>query len=103
MGLIDWLTTIVGIGYFGAVEGNPFMAGLVQTNLLAFTAMKLGTAFFIGLLFYGAEKTLNSHVEPKSPNFIKTRFLLRAACLVSISILAFAVVNNVLIVTRVAF
>ena len=99
MGSMDWLTTIVGIVYFGAVEGNPFVANLAQTNLPAFSAIKLGTAFFIGFLFYQAEKTLNSHADAKSKGVTKTRFLLRSAYLASVAFLTFAVVNNVLVVT----
>jgi len=101
MGSMDWLTTIVGIVYFGAVEGNPFVANLAQTNLPAFSAVKLGTAFFIGFLFYQAEKTLNRQMDTKSKNFTKTRFLLGIAYLASVSFLIFAVVNNILVVARV--
>ena len=52
MGYLDWLTTIIGIAYFGAVEFNPVMAQLTQTNLVAFTAVKLTIALFVGLLAY---------------------------------------------------
>jgi len=84
MGSMDWLTTIVGIVYFGAVEGNPFLAGLAQTNLPVFTAIKLGTAFFVGFLFYQAEKTLNRTEDKKSKNFKRMHYLLIAAYLASL-------------------
>ena len=95
------MTTTVGIVYFGAVEGNPFVANLVQTNLPAFSVIKLGSAFFIGFLFYQAEKTLNRQMDTKTKNFTKTRFLLRIAYLASASFLIFAVVNNIWVVARV--
>jgi len=98
MGSMDWLTTIVGIVYFGAVEGNPFLAGLAQTNLPVFTAIKLGTAFFVGFLFYQAEKTLNRTEDKKSKGFARMRYLLIAAYLASLIFLLVAVVNNVLAV-----
>lgn len=98
MGSLDWLTTIVGIIYFGAVEGNPFLAGLAQSNLLVFSAIKLGTAFFVGFLFYQANKTLNQTEDKKSKRFLGTRYLLIGAYLASLVFLLVAVLNNVLAV-----
>ena len=99
---MDWLTTMVGIVYFGAVEGNPFIADLAQTNLPVFTAIKLGTAFFVGFLFYQAEKTLNRTEDKKSKGFARMHYLLIAAYLASLIFLLVAVVNNVLTVAAVA-
>ena len=96
MGSMDWLTTIVGIVYFGAVEGNPFLADIARTNLAAFTAIKLGTAFFVAFLFYQAEKTLNRAQDKESKNFIRVRYLLKGAYMTSIIFLLAAVLNNVL-------
>ena len=101
MGSMDWLTTVVGIVYFGAVEGNPFLSGLAQTNLPAFTAIKLGTAFFVGILFYQAQKTLNRTVDKKSKSFVGMRYLLIGAYLASLIFLLVAVVNNILTVAAV--
>jgi hypothetical protein len=102
MGSLDWLTTIVGIVYFGAVEGNPFMAGLANTNLPAFTAIKLGTAFFVGFLFYLADKTLNQTENKSGKGFVLTRHVLKGAYLASVIFLLFAVMNNVLSVANAA-
>jgi Domain of unknown function (DUF5658) len=52
MGSIDWLTTIIGIFYFGVVEANPFIANIASTSLPAFTTVKLATTIVVGLLFY---------------------------------------------------
>jgi 4-hydroxybenzoate polyprenyltransferase len=98
MGSLDWLTTIVGIVCFGAVEGNPFLAGLASTNLPVFTAIKLGTAVFVGFLFYRADKTLNQAENKSSKGFKRTRLLLKVAFLASAVFLLFAVLNNVLTV-----
>ena len=100
MGSLDWLTTIIGIVCFGAVEGNPFLAGLPRTNLPAFTAIKLGTAVFVGFLFYQADKTLNRAENKSSKGFMRTNYLLRGAYLASVIFLTFAVLNNVLTVAN---
>ena len=92
---LDWLTTIIGITYFGAVEANPFIAGLARTNLYAFTFMKLGTAFFVGFLFYQAEKNLCRAQDKNSRGFTWTRHVLRGAYVGSIVFLLIAVLNNV--------
>ena len=102
MGSLDWVTTMIGILYFGAVEGNPFLAGLASTNLPAFTAIKLGTAVFVGFLFYQADKTLNRTENKSSKNFMLTRYLLKGAYLASAVFLLFAVLNNILTVANVA-
>ena len=102
IGSLDWLTTIIGIMYFGAVEGNPFLAGLANTNLPAFTAIKLSTAFFVGLLFYQADKTLNQTENKSSKGFVLTRYVLKGAYLASVIFLLFAVLNNVLSVANAA-
>ena len=96
MGSMDWLTTIIGIIYFGAVETNPFLAGLASRNLLVFTAIKLGTAVFAGFLFYLADKMLNRAENKHSKGFVLTSFLLKGAYLASVAFLTFAVLNNVL-------
>ncbi len=100
IGSIDWLTTIVGIVYCGAVEGNPFIAGLAQTNLLAFSALKLGTAFTVGLMFYQGEKTLSRNKDRKSRGFTRMRYILRGAYIACFTFLVAAVANNVLIVAN---
>jgi hypothetical protein len=95
MGSLDWLTTIIGIVCFGAVEGNPFLAGLARTNLPVFTVIKLGTAVFLGFLFYQAEKALNNTANQDDKTVMRTRFLLKGAYAASLAFLVFAVLNNV--------
>ena len=102
MGSLDWLTTIVGIVWFGAVEGNPFLAGLTGTNLPAFTVIKLGTAIFVGFMFYQANKTLSGLENKNSKGFVRTRLVLKGAYLASAIFLTYAVINNVLTVINAA-
>jgi hypothetical protein len=100
MGTMDWLTTIIGIAYFGAVESNPFMAGLTSTSLITFTAVKLTTTMLVALLFYNAEKTLFAAPNRTSHTFMLTRITLRVAYIVAATLLLAAVVNNLLVVAR---
>jgi len=98
MGSIDWLTTVIGIAYFGAVEGNPFIASLANTNLAAFTVLKLGTAFFVALLFYQVEKTLDKHQDGNIQNPNGRVYLLRSLQATAVIGLMVAVINNILII-----
>ncbi len=54
VGFSDWLTTLVGIAFFGAAETNPLMLGLVNTNMILFSAVKLSAVVAAGLGFYKA-------------------------------------------------
>ena len=54
LGVFDWLTTIVGILFFGATEANPLMGGLAQSSLLFFSVVKLCAIILSGLAFYKA-------------------------------------------------
>ncbi|MCW4005805.1 MAG: DUF5658 family protein [Candidatus Bathyarchaeota archaeon] len=97
-GSMDCLTTGIGISYFGAVECNPFMAGLVHTNLAAFTLLKLATTLVVVLIFYSARKILASTYDKASKafkighNFIKTAY----AGVIAITLVVVA--NNVLVI-----
>jgi len=100
MGSMDWLTTIIGIVYFGAVEGNPFLAEIARTSLPAFTAIKLSTTIVVGLLFYTAEKTLLKTQDKNSRSFRCTRIILRVAYIAATVFLLIAVLNNLIVVAR---
>ncbi len=102
MGSMDWLTTVIGIVYFGAVEGNPFLSEIARTNLPVFTAIKLGTAFFVAFLFNKAERNLNGAQYKSDRAFVSVRYLLKAAYVASIALLLYAVVNNMMIVLSTA-
>ena len=98
MGSMDWLTTVIGIVYFGAVEGNPFLAGIARTSLPAFTALKLSTTIIIGLLFYNAEKILPRSPDRNAWSYRCARIVLRIGYIVAMALLLAAVVNNLLVV-----
>ena len=97
MGFIDWLTTVVGITYFGATEINPLFASITKTNLLAFSGIKLSATMLIGFLFYKAyaiEKT------PRVTSQFEKRFL-QSGFLLSLMTLTVVVTNNVIAVVGV--
>ena len=100
MGSMDWLTTIIGIAYFGAVEGNPFLADITSTSLLAFTAIKLSTTIIVGLLFYKAEKTLLRTSDKSTWSFKCARVILRSAYIIATALLLIAVLNNLIVVVK---
>ena len=100
MGSIDWLTTIIGIVYFGAVEGNPFLADITQTSLPIFTIIKLSTTLMVGFLFYKAEKTLLRTQDKNTRSFKCTRIILRGAYIAANLFLLTAVLNNLIVVAR---
>jgi len=100
MGSMDWLTTIIGIVYFGAVESNPFLADLVGTSLLAFTAIKLSTTIIIALLFHKADKMLLRTQDKTTRSFRCARIMLRGTYIIATALLLFAVLNNLIVVVK---
>jgi hypothetical protein len=100
MGYMDWLTTIIGIFYFGAVEVNPLFAELTRTNLVAFTAIKLMTTIFVGLFYYLGERMLVRLKDRKSRSFLCARIILRGGYVVVTAILLSAILNNIIIIGK---
>ena len=100
MGSMDWLTTIVGIAFFGAIEANPFLADITQISLPLFTVIKLSTTIMVGLLFYKAEKTLLGTPDKNTRSFKIARITLRAAYISAILLLLSAVLNNLIVVVN---
>ena len=100
VGSLDWLTTVIGITYFGAVEGNPLMAQLTSNNLFLYSIIKLLTTLIIGFIFYKAEKLLST-IQDKNNRFFKlTRAGVRITYTFATIILVVAILNNIFIVTQ---
>ncbi len=100
MGSMDCATTVVGILYFGAVELNPFLTGIVNANLTAFIALKLTTTVFITLIFRQAEKILMQTRNKNSRAFTWAHNLLRAAYVGIVLFLLIVVANNVIVLAK---
>ncbi len=101
MGSMDWLTTIIGIVYFGAVEGNPFLTNVVSSSLPAFTAIKLSTTIIIAFLFHKTDKMLLKTQDKTTRSFRYARLMLRSTYIIATALLLFAVLNNLLVVAQV--
>lgn len=54
VGFLDWLTTVVGIFFFGASEMNPVLSGLTRSSMIMFSFVKLSVVIFVGFAFYKA-------------------------------------------------
>lgn len=100
-GSMDCLTTIVGILFFGAVEYNPFLANITNTNLPAFVAIKLTSTILVALIFQQAEKILMKTHDKNSKSFTRMRYTLRGAYIGATAFLLIAVANNIIAVARV--
>ncbi|MGD0645455.1 MAG: DUF5658 family protein [Candidatus Bathyarchaeia archaeon] len=98
VGTVDWLTTIVGMVFFGATETNPLFAGLTRSNMLIFSIVKLLAVMLAGLVFYIAEtKTkISDQVSP----FAKK--LLNSGYVISIFTLTAVVANNITAIVKIA-
>lgn len=97
IGTLDWLTTFVGVVFFGATETNPLLASLTQTNMLFFSAVKLSAITLTGLAFYKAEtKTkLTSQISPFAKKFLHSGY---AICLLTLTVV---VLNNFAAIVKV--
>jgi hypothetical protein len=95
-GLIDCVTTVVGIVWFGATEGNLLFAAITETNLVAFSGIKLAAAVFVGVLFYKAGSV--DKIEGRSFQ-VGSRFLQVAYSLSLLTMLT-VVTNNVLVAAQ---
>jgi hypothetical protein len=97
MGFIDWVTTVLGVLCFGAAEANPLFSGIVHSNILVYSIIKLSAALLIGFLFYkgyAIEKT------PGLTSHFGTRFL-ESGYYVSLMALTVVITNNVIAVVSV--
>jgi hypothetical protein len=97
MGLLDWLTTVVGVFCFGAVEGNPFLSGLAHTNFLAFSSIKVFVTVFVGFLFYKTDQIKDN----LRSDFNLGKHILNTGYIGSFMILTFVVANNIITVVKI--
>jgi len=97
MGTIDCITTVIGILYHGATELNPFMAGIVSTNIGAFLIVKLATIMIAPSSFVLADKTLRNTQNKGTKTFIFSSKLIKIASASTLVFLAIVVTNNLLV------
>ncbi|MGD0645708.1 MAG: DUF5658 family protein [Candidatus Bathyarchaeia archaeon] len=100
MGSIDCLTTVIGVLYSGAAELNPFMAGIVSTNIGVFLLMKIAATILIAFTYILANRTLMKTQNKTSRSFKYSYKLLKVAYSGIIVFLVIVVANNLLILMR---
>ena len=97
MGLIDCFTTVIGVMYSGAKELNPFMAGIVNTNIGAFLVVKIVATIFIAFTYLLANRTLTKTQNKSSKSFKYSYQFLKIAYVGIMVFMVMVVANNLLI------
>ncbi len=97
MGSIDCLTTVIGVLYFGAVELNPFLTGIISTSIIAFLALKISATFLIGFTYILAKRILNKAHNKESRSFKYSNRLMKVAYAGIVLFLMIVVTNNLTI------
>ena len=69
MGSIDCITTVIGVLYHGATELNPFLAGIVSTNIGAFLVVKLAATMIVASFIYCCKQNVDENPKQKHKNF----------------------------------
>jgi hypothetical protein len=97
LGVVDWLTTIVGIAFFGAKEANPLLAGMTTSSLLLFSFAKLSAVSITGFAFFKAMgmSTGMGQVGGFTARFVYSGYI------VAFFTLAALVVNNMTVIARI--
>ena len=97
MGSIDCLTTVIGVLYSGATELNPFMAGIVSTNIGAFLVVKIAATLLIAFTYFLANRTLTKTRNKSSKSFKYSYKFLKLAYAGIMVFMVIVVANNLLI------
>jgi hypothetical protein len=97
---LDCITTIVGTTFFGAVEQNPLLSGLVNTNIVAFASLKTAVTILVCFSFIQTEKILMKTKNKETRAFSLTSLLLKGAYAGTIVFLFFVVANNILVLLQ---
>jgi hypothetical protein len=101
MGSMDCLTTVIGTLYFGTVELNPLIAGLVSTSLPAFVIIKLTVTVCVGLIFVLVDKTIWESADKDYKSFKTAQKILKIAYIGIILFLVIVVANNIFVLIKV--
>ena len=100
MGSMDCLTTVIGVLYFGTVELNPLIAGLVNSNIGIFVVIKLSVTVMAAIVFILAERMLSKLPDHTSKSFLNTQKVLKIAYIGIVLFLVIVVANNILVILR---
>jgi len=91
LGVLDWLTTIIGVFFFGATEQNPLIANFAQTNLIFFSVLKLTAIISVAICFFKATKISQGNI-----NWGGTIGILNIGYLMTATVLVTVVSNNLI-------
>jgi hypothetical protein len=101
IGSLDCLTTVIGTLYFGTVELNPLIAGLVSTSIPAFVIIKLTVTVCAGLIFVLVDKTILESADKDYKSFKTANKILKMAYIGIILFLVIVVANNIFVLIKV--
>lgn len=94
IGFLDWLTTLVGVAFFGASETNPLLVGLVNSNMILFSVVKLFAVVAGGLAFYKAVGLTTDFNRGLTKKFLNVSYSL------TFLVLSAVVFNNLIAVIK---
>jgi hypothetical protein len=97
LGSIDCATTMIGVLYFGASELNPFMMGIISSNIFVFLVLKISATFFIGFTYLITKKTLNESMDKNTKIFEYSSKLMKVAYAGLMVFLIITVINNLVV------
>jgi hypothetical protein len=82
---------------FWSNRNKPLLAGLTQSNILLFSAVKLSAITLSGLIFYKAEtKTkLTSQISPFAKKFLNSGYAISLFTLTAVVLNNFAAIDKV--------
>jgi hypothetical protein len=100
LGVLDCITTVVGIHFFDAFEQNPLMAFLIQTNLSAFIVTKLTATACVCILFFQADRLIGTIKNKTSRAFRYSSGFFKAILFGLCGFSVITVANNSIVITH---
>jgi membrane protein DedA with SNARE-associated domain len=100
MGVIDCVTTVIGVLYSGDRELNPIMAGILSTNIGFFMFIKLAATMFAAASYILARRILMRMPDKTGKSFTYSFHIFQVAYAALIAFLFIVIANNVLILIR---
>ncbi len=97
MGIIDCVTTVIGVTFSGASEANPIIAGIVSTNIDVFLIIKIAATGLIAFTYLYANNLLTKSTNKDAKSFKLSRNLLNVGYMSIIAFLSIVVTNNLFI------
>ncbi len=100
MNILDCITTVVGITRFGAIENNPLMSVLIQTNWLSFIIIKLAVTACVCIIFIQVNRVLGKIDNKQNKGFRFINIMSKLALCGMFSFGFATVINNALVLTH---